>query len=171
MAEEHDHDHDHEHEHDHDHCCDYAFHAGHTFVILANNGKYLSRIHRRGVDFIEAEKESIDCYCRFRASVLGDGKIALRADDGAHNYLSRVCKIGLNNIEAAKTSIDEACEFLAVSDETVFPPQWNRAHYIYLKADNGKYLGIVDRGNQNGKIEANYNSKCEATRFIVLEAK
>ena len=167
MAEEH----EHEHDHDHDHCCDYAFHAGHTFVILANNGKYLSRIHRNGVDYIEAEKVSIDLCCRFRASVLGDEKIALRADDGAHNYLSRVNRGGLDNIEAAKTSIDAPSEFLAVSDETVFPPQWNGAHYIYLKANNGKYWGIVDCGNQNGKIEAKYDSKCEATRFIVLEAK
>ena len=165
MAEEHDHD------HDHDHCCDYAFHAGHTYVILANNGKYLSRIHRSGVDYIEAEKVSIDWPSRFRASVLGDGKIALRANDGANNYLSRVYRNGLNNIEAAKTSIDVACEFQVESDESVFPPQWNGAHYIYLKANDGKYWGIVDRGDQHGKIEANYDSKTEATRFIVMEAK
>ena len=100
MAEEH----EHEHDHDHDHCCDYAFHTGHTYVILANNGKYLSRIHRNGVDYIEAEKVSIDWPSCFRASVLGDRKIALRANDGENNYVSRVYRNGLNNIEAAKTS-------------------------------------------------------------------
>ena len=151
-------------------CCQSVFQAGHTYVILANNGKYLSRIRRGEIDYIEAEKVSIDWPSRFRASVLGDGKIALRANDGENNYLSRVYRGGLNNIEAAKTSIDVACEFQVEVDDSGVS-QWNGAHYIYIKANDGKYWGIVDRGDQNGKIEANYESKNDASRFIVMEAK
>ena len=86
-------------------CCQGVFQAGHTYVILANNGKYyLSRIRRGEIDYVEAEKVSIDWPSSFRASVIGDGKIALRANDGENDYLSRVYRSGLNNIEAAKTS-------------------------------------------------------------------
>ena len=118
--------------------CQDVFHAGHTNVILANNGKYLSRIHHSGVDYIEAEKVSIDWPSYFCASVLGDGKISLRANDEENNYVSRVNRSGLNNIEAAKTSIDVACEFQVKIDESGVS-QWNGAHYIYIKANDGKY--------------------------------
>ena len=59
-----------------------VFKAGHTYIFLANNGKYLSRIRRGVVDHIEAEKISIDYFCRFRASIMGDGKVAFQGDDG-----------------------------------------------------------------------------------------
>ena len=62
--------------------CQGVFQAGHTYVILADNGKYLSRITRGEVDYVEA---SIDDYSHFRASVLGDGKIALKAYDGGNS--------------------------------------------------------------------------------------
>ena len=66
-----------------------VFEAGHTYVIMANNGRYISRIHRSGINYIEAEKISIDLFSRFRAGVLGDGRIALKADDGEGNYLNK----------------------------------------------------------------------------------
>ena len=55
--------------------------------------------------------------------------------------------------------------------EVVTPGPWNGAQYVHLKADNGKYLGVVKHGSREN-IEAYYDSKCdENTCFIVLEAQ
>ena len=145
------------------------FKAGHTYIFLANNGKYLSRIRRGEVDYIEAEKVSIDYYCRFRACIMGDGKIALQGDDGKWDYLSRINRDSFDNIEAAKKAIDIYSMF---DVEVVTPGPWNGARYVHLKADNGKYWGIVERSYSRQNIEAYYdNNLDEATRFIVLEAQ
>ena len=148
-----------------------VFKAGHTYIFLANNGKYLSRIRRGVVDHIEAEKISIDYFCRFRASIMGDGKVAFQGDDGNWDYLSRITRFSNQNIEAAKKAIDIHSMF---DVEVVTPGPWNGAQYVHLKADNGKYWGIVERrpySRQN--IEAYYDSNLNetATRFIVLEAQ
>ena len=37
-------------------------------VLLAGNGKYLSRIHRGGIDYIEAAKSRPDVYSRFQGT-------------------------------------------------------------------------------------------------------
>ena len=117
-----------------------VFEAGHTYVIMANNGRYISRIDRSGINYIEAEKISIDLFSRFRASVLGDGRIALKADDGEGNYLSRIDR-GRDNIEAAKIHIDIFSEF-EVERGAIGPDKWNGTRYIYFKADNGKFWGF-----------------------------
>ena len=144
-----------------------VFKAGHTYVFLARNGKYVSRILRGEVDYIEAEKTSIDYFCLFRANILGDGKVAFKADDGNEDYLSRIYRYH-QNVEAAKKAIDIYSMF---DVEVVTPGPWNGAHYVHLKADNGKYLGVVKRGSRQN-IEAYYDSKCdENTRFTVLEAQ
>ena len=120
-----------------------VFEAGHTYIFLANNGKYVSRIRRGEVDHIEAEKTSMDLYCRFRTSVMGNGKVAFRGDDGDWHYLSRIDR-GAQNIEAAKGVVDKFSEFEV---EVATPGPWNRARYVYLKADNGKSLGTVSDGS------------------------
>ena len=150
-----------------------VFQANHTYVILANNGNYLNRIlgeHERDhINYIEAAKPKIDLFCRFRASLLGEGTIALKADDGSSKYVTRFRRGEYNNIEAAKDAIDASCEFQVETDNTG-PPNWNGARYVYLKADNGKYWGIVHRG-RHYRIEANATRRNDETRFIVLEAR
>ena len=144
-----------------------VFEAGRTYIFLANNGKYLSRIRRGEVDHIEAEKTAIDVFSRFRTSLLGNDKVAFKGDDGGWHYWSRIDR-GAQNIEAAKGAIDKFSEFEV---EVATPGPWNRARYVYLKADNGKYLGIVQRG-QRQNIEAHYDDKSnDCTRFVVMEAK
>ena len=142
------------------------FQAGKIYVFLANNGKYLSRIRRGSVDYLEAEKQSIDTFCLFQASEIGDGKVALKGDKGTWKYVSRIYR-GNNNIEVTKDSIDIYSEFTVEIDNN---GPWSQAHYVYLKADNGKYIGIVERGAQHN-IEAYYDNRDAVTKFIVLEAQ
>ena len=56
-------------------------------ILLANNGKYLSRIHRGGIDYIEAAKSSPDAACLFDVYNQADGTVVLKANNG--KYLSR----------------------------------------------------------------------------------
>ena len=60
-----------------------VFEVGKTYLILGNNNKFLSIINyggTRGVnDYIESIKNQPDVFCRFVASTLYNGKIALRA--------------------------------------------------------------------------------------------
>ena len=37
-----------------------------TVVLQADNGLYLSRVTRNGVDYLEAAKEKIDIYCKLK---------------------------------------------------------------------------------------------------------
>ena len=49
------------------------------------------------------------------------------------------------------------------------PGPWKGAHYVYLRAANGNYSGIVNTPVENN-IAADYEDAVEATRLIVLEA-
>ena len=145
-----------------------VFKDGHAYILLANNDKFVSRILRGDISYIEAEKTSIDAFCLFRATTLGNGKVVLKADDGINAYLSRIDRSGQHNIEAAKEEIDTFCMF---DVEANAPGKWNPARYVHIKADNGMYWGIRERGSRHN-IEAcfDYTSN-EATRFTVLEVQ
>ena len=47
--------------------------------------------------------------------------------------------------------------------------RWPGAHFIHLKAANGKYWGITKRNNRD-YIGASFDTPEEATRLIVLNA-
>ena len=136
--------------------------AGKTYVLMGNNGRFVSRIRRGDVDFMEAEKQTIDLFTRLRASVLYNGKVSFRSDNGGHLYLSRYTRSGVQNVEAAKSAIDIHSEF------SVDIVEENGVHFIYLKADNGLYVGIHIRGGRQN-LEAIYNTKEGQTRFMLLE--
>ena len=139
-----------------------------TYILLGNNGKYLSRVRRGSSDFIEAEKESIDVFCLFRATLRDNGKVAFKADNGNADYLSRYTfSGGVSNIMAVKKTIDGFCEFEV---EVSTPGPYDGVRYVHLKADDGKYWGIVDRSGRNN-IEAIFNEKSDDTRLVVLEAQ
>ena len=73
-----------------------------VYLKSADN-KYLSRIHRNGVDHIEAAKSTRDKHCIFRVFDV-NGKVSLRADNG--KFVSRIYRGDQNNMEAAKGSAD-----------------------------------------------------------------
>ena len=60
-----------------------VFEAGRTYLILGSNNKFLSVINYSGVagvnDYIQSVKNQQDVFCRFVASTLYNGKIALTA--------------------------------------------------------------------------------------------
>ena len=115
---------------------------------------------------MEAEKTTIDYFCILRASILSNGKLSLMPDNGNYKYLSRITRGGVDNIEAAKDSIDIYSQFTVEID--LFHGKWDGATYIYLKADNDKYVGIQDRNGRNN-LEASFTSHDDATRFTLLE--
>ena len=139
-----------------------------TYILLGNNGQYLSRVRRGIIDFIEAEKVSIDVFCLFRATLRANGKVAFKADNGNANYLSRYTfSHGVSNIVAVKKTIDVFSEFEV---EVSTPGPYDGVRYVHLKADNGKYWGIVNSNGRNN-IEAIFNKKSDDTRLVVLEAQ
>ena len=142
----------------------HVFRDGHAYIFIANNDKYVSRIDSH----IEAAKTSIDAFCLFRATVSDNGKVVLKADDGINAYLCRVEQYGQQCIEAIAQTPTASCMF---DVEAHAPGKWNPARYVYIKADNGKYWGIMERDSKHN-IEACFDFiNNEATRFTVLEAR
>ena len=134
--------------------------AGFSYLLIGCNGKFLSRIRRGSIDYIEAEKSIVDVHCHFKASLMYNGKVSFKGDDGGWNFLSRYTRNSVDNIESAKTTIDIHCEFEV---EMVDGDQG-----VYFKADNGKYLGVIPRDGRNN-IEACFTRRCKETCFTVLE--
>ena len=138
-----------------------VFEVGQAFLILGSNDKFLSVINYGGVagvnDYIESRKDKLDVFCRFVASTLYNGKIALRAVE-RKMYL----QLRGEYIQTITGDLSTAAQFeVEVEDETYGP----EVHYIYLKADNGKYWGIE---SNSYKMVATYDTKETATRLIVL---
>ena len=144
---------------------DDVFCAGKAYILVGYNGKIVSRIRRGTIDYMEAAKDNIDVHTILLPSVLWNGKVSFKSDNGNFPYLSRINRGAVNNIEAAKPSIDIHSEF-SVEVDSAGP--WRGLHYIYLRADNGKYVGIENRrGRYN--MEASFNRRSNKTRFMLLE--
>ncbi|KAL9950320.1 hypothetical protein ACROYT_G042804 [Oculina patagonica] len=103
-------------------------------AFKGNNGKYLSRINRGEIDFIEMAKDNPDPATRFLATE-SDGKLLLQANNG--KYVSRIYRGGISKIEAAKDVPDGACYFTVHNqpDGTVV-----------LQANNGNFMSRIHRG-------------------------
>ena len=142
-----------------------VFCAGKAYILVGHNGKMVSRIRRGTIDYMEAAKENIDIHTILLPSILWNGKVSFKSDNGQFPYLSRINRGALDNVEAAKPSIDIYSEF-SVEVDSVGP--WKGLHYIYLKADNGKYVGIKNRGGRHN-MEASFNRRSNNTRFTLLE--
>jgi hypothetical protein len=81
-----------------------------AFSLQGDNGQYLSRIRRSGIDRIEAAKPQLDPpFTSFDLVKLPNGKVAFKADNGL--YLSRIRRGGIDPVEAAKTDIDVFSQF------------------------------------------------------------
>ena len=143
-----------------------VFEAGQTYLILGDNNKFLSIINYGGVpgvnDFIESVKLQPDVFCRFVASTLHNGKVALTAVE-RRKYLQRS---SLDYIQPTAGAITTAAQFEVEMGAPISKMYWPGAHYVYLKADNGNYWGV----SADNKIAATFNTTEQATRLIVLEA-
>ncbi|XP_048844070.1 aerolysin-like protein isoform X8 [Brienomyrus brachyistius] len=119
------------------------------------NDKYWSPIERNGIYPIECCKEAKDPWCKFLIEKVGHHRV--RMTDLRGVYLSRVYRDSINFIEAAKNPPDICCEFeVFVKDGKVL-----------FKADNGKYLSLIARGNLNIEAAKDGPDKyCEFTPTI-----
>jgi len=108
-----------------------------AFSLQGDNGQYLSRIRRSGIDRIEVAKPQLDPpFTSFDLVKLPNGKVALKADNG--QYWSRIRRGGIDSIEAAKPQLDPPF----TSFDLVKLPNWK----VAFKADNGLYLSRIRRG-------------------------
>ncbi|PFX27509.1 hypothetical protein AWC38_SpisGene7762 [Stylophora pistillata] len=125
-------------------------------AFIGSNGKYLSRSHRSGIDYIEMAKSQKDPTTRFLTTEF-KSKLMLKANNG--KYLSRVRRGNVDYIEAAKTYPDIYSQF-SVHDQ-------QDGTYV-LQADNGKYLSVIYRGSRNSFEAAkdNIDSFCKLRREI-----
>jgi Clostridium epsilon toxin ETX/Bacillus mosquitocidal toxin MTX2 len=124
-------------------------------TLHADNGKYLSRIHRSGQDNCEAYKSSPDEYCELQVEVLPGHQIALKGDNG--KYLSRILRGAIDYTEFAKDQIDSFCKFRYYSLGD---------NQVALKGDTGKFLTRVQRDGQDN-IELAESRIGASSRFAV----
>ena len=130
-----------------------VFKAGRIYFIIGKNKNFLCADE----SIIEASgKEPADS-CRFIASIIENGKVSLQQEDAMGNYL---CLHG-DTIMSNATVIDVLAQFIV---EVSGSGPWIGTHYVYLKADNGKYWGLRD-----SKIEATSCTKETVNRMIVME--
>ena len=163
--------------HHHPGCGQNVFQDGKIYLIIGNNNKFLSSINHGGPggeNFIQSVKLQQDQFCRFAASVLDDGTIALKGFEGNGKYLrlnpgdepNLPGLIG-NSIRPTGDVIDDYAKFKV---EVGQDGPWEGAHYVYLNAANGQYWGIIDTPVPDN-IAAHYRRNVNHnTRLIVLEA-
>ena len=134
-------------------------------VLQGDNGKYLSRIHRNGIDPIEVAKDSPDSSCEFQVVKNGDSTYSFIADN--YKYLSRIYRKNINAVEAAKDYIDLPSRFDVIDH--------NNGQISLRAADNKLYLSRVNRGSTDpveaAKIEADAFSCFTVTQIQVAGAK
>ncbi|XP_048844023.1 uncharacterized protein LOC125715952 isoform X1 [Brienomyrus brachyistius] len=133
-----------------------AFIGAEEGVALTDvNGKYWSPIERKGIYSIECCKEAKDPWCKFLIEKVGHHRV--RMTDLRGVYLSRIQRGSINFTEAAKNSPDICCEF------EVF----RNGGKVLFRADNGKYLSLIDRGLLNIEAAKDGPDKyCEFTPTI-----
>ena len=139
-----------------------VFKAGHIYLILGDNNQFLSAIDHGGENYLQADKTEQDEFCRFAASEIDNGTVALRGFDGEGNYL----QLNEGSIRPTSHVIDASALFIV---EVSSNGPWRGAHYVYLKAGNGKYWGLTGTPVPNN-IAAIYDTQLEETRMIVLDA-
>ena len=147
------------------------FQNGTIYLFIGYNNKFLSSINHGGPggeNYLQSIKLQQDQFCRFAASVLDDETIALRDFAGDGKYLQyNPSPEGKPNIRPTGEVIDDSTKFKVEVSQN---GPWEGAHYVYLRASNGNYCGIVPtpvQDNIAAHFRRNINSN---TRFIVLEA-
>jgi hypothetical protein len=136
-----------------------VFQPGHIYLILGNNNLFLSSIfYIVGGSFTQSIKTQQDEFCRYAVTVLDNGKVAFRdfAGEGLYLqlnpsgfrdfageglYLQLNPSGGVNSIRPTSEVIDDSAQFEV---EVSGPGPWKGTHYVYLKAANGNYCGLID---------------------------
>ena len=141
-----------------------VFEAGQTYLMLGSNNKFLSLINYggdAGYNYIESTKTQQDVFCRFVASTLHNGKVAL-TPVGTTKYL----QLSGNTIQPTAGAITTAAQFEVEVGDPISEMWCPGAHFVHLKAANGNYWGF----GVGNRMVATFNTTEEATRLIVLEA-
>lgn len=112
------------------------------------------------LEVMTTSKNQQDVFCHFAASTLYNGKVALmNMAKGKYLQLSGP----YDYIQPTAVDINTAAQFeVEVSSHT--SATLTGAHFVYLKAENGKYWGI----NSGDRVVATFTSKETATRLVVL---
>jgi hypothetical protein len=138
--------------------CDYSkqdvFKAGRIYLISAKNKHFLCDSDNNTI-IASALKPANSC--RFIASIIENGKVSLQQQYAMGNYLY----LRNTTIMSNAADIGVLAQFI-VEVSSIGP--WIGAHYVYLKADNGKYWGLNDI-----EIEATSSTKETINRMIVME--
>ncbi len=127
--------------------------SGAIYAFKGGNGQYLSKLNYGKIaDYIRAGNDSVEPSCKFRCTVLEDGKVAFQGapEAGSAWYVSR------NEVDREKHldmievggPLDATAQFtyeIAAGPGASYP-----GTTIYLKTDNGKYWVI----GENAYIEA-----------------
>ena len=148
------------------------FQAGKIYLFLGVNNKFLSSINHGGPggeNYLQSIKLQQDQFCRFAASVLDDGTIAFKDFEGNGKYLQLDPSQRTNSVRPTGNAIDDTAKFQV---EVGPDGPWKGAHYVYLKASNGRYWGLIKTGGPvPNNISAHFSRNVHSvTRFIVLEA-
>lgn len=113
-----------------------------VLTLKGDDGDFLSRIRRGGIDPIESAKKTPDVFCQFKKIQIDKDTVAFQADNG--KFLSRIYRNGKHAIEAAKDSIDVF---------SMFEVGWVNGK-VTLQGDNNRYLSRINRGYQYDPIES-----------------
>ena len=144
-----------------------VFQPGHIYLMLGNNNLFLSSTNQEGENYTQSIKSQQDKYCRYAVSVLDNGKVAFRDLAGEGLYLQLYTGGGLiNGIVPNSKVIDDSAQFEV---EVSGPGPWKGAQFVHLKAQNGKYCGLIDALVKDN-FAAEYKDAENPTRLIVLEA-
>ncbi|RDD41448.1 hypothetical protein TrispH2_006674 [Trichoplax sp. H2] len=120
---------------------DFTFDPNRTYTLKGNNGQFLTRFHRNGMDNVEACKSNPDQFCCFRFSTFhtsdGRKKVAMLADN--QKYLTVYNRNGVRKIECCKGELDHFCLFDVQAQST-----WGNTARIAFVHD-GQYLTLYTR--------------------------
>ena len=137
-----------------------VFKAGHTYLIMGNNSKFLCCFtQNNGNQYVRAYRFIPDVSCRFIASTLDNGKVSLRIVEG--KYLQQV----MQRITPTADAIIPSAQFLVEANSS---NKWSGDHNVYLKTDKGKYWSIQPNSDY---VTAYDNQQNDYKKLTVMEAR
>ena len=145
------------------------FEGGKIYLFLGYNNKFLSSVNHGGPggkDYLQSIKLQQDQFSRFAATVLDDGRIALKDFNGDGKYLQLDPSQETTSIRPTGDVIDDSAKFKVVRERH---GPWKGAHYVHLWASNDRYCGIIHSPVPDN-IAAHFRRLRPGTRLIVLEA-
>ena len=141
------------------------FKAGRTYLILGSNDKFLCA-NNEYIKALEPLRERDFKPCYFIANILEEAKVSLRESTSGYLQLHERTN-GDDLIRSTATTINGSAQFTV---EVTNSGLWIGARCVYLKAKNGKFLGITNTTDTN--IVATYENTAETKACMtVLEIR